>query len=97
MRADVHDELTLVRLLAGADAVVNLVGILHARDVGLLVGSRRAAFEQAELAQEFLHQRDAPAFRREALEQRARERRLAGAFGPQHRNDRAALDGRRLA
>jgi uncharacterized protein YbjT (DUF2867 family) len=29
VRADVHDELTLVRLLAGADAVVNLVGILH--------------------------------------------------------------------
>jgi uncharacterized protein YbjT (DUF2867 family) len=29
VRADVHDELTLARLLAGADAVVNLVGILH--------------------------------------------------------------------
>lgn len=27
--ADVHDEPTLARLLAGADAVVNLVGILH--------------------------------------------------------------------
>lgn len=29
VRADVHDEATLARLLAGADAVVNLVGILH--------------------------------------------------------------------
>ncbi len=28
-QADVHDEPTLTRLLAGADAVVNLVGILH--------------------------------------------------------------------
>jgi len=34
VRADVHDEATLVRLLTGADTVVNLVGILHgdARD-----------------------------------------------------------------
>lgn len=30
-QADVHDEPTLTRLLAGADAVVNLVGILHGR------------------------------------------------------------------
>jgi uncharacterized protein YbjT (DUF2867 family) len=29
VRVDVHDEATLLRLLAGADAVVNLVGILH--------------------------------------------------------------------
>ena len=29
IRADVHDETTLARLLAGADAVVNLIGILH--------------------------------------------------------------------
>ena len=29
VRADVHDEATLTRLLAGADAVVNLIGILH--------------------------------------------------------------------
>jgi uncharacterized protein YbjT (DUF2867 family) len=29
VQADVHDEPTLARLLAGADAVVNLVGILH--------------------------------------------------------------------
>ncbi|NMG75304.1 NAD-dependent epimerase/dehydratase family protein [Aromatoleum diolicum] len=29
--ADIHDPATLTRLLAGADAVVNLVGILHSR------------------------------------------------------------------
>ena len=29
VRADVHDEATLTRLLAGADVVVNLIGILH--------------------------------------------------------------------
>jgi len=31
VEADVHDPATLTRLLAGADAVVNLVGILHSR------------------------------------------------------------------
>ena len=31
MEADVHDPATLERLFAGADAVVNLVGILHSR------------------------------------------------------------------
>ncbi|CAL93112.1 complex I NDUFA9 subunit family protein [Azoarcus olearius] len=31
LEADVHDPVTLARLLEGADAVVNLVGILHSR------------------------------------------------------------------
>lgn len=31
VEADCHDEATLARLLAGADAVVNLVGVLHSR------------------------------------------------------------------
>jgi uncharacterized protein YbjT (DUF2867 family) len=31
VEADVHDEETLVRLVAGSEAVVNLVGILHSR------------------------------------------------------------------
>jgi len=37
---DVHDEATLIRLLAGADAVVNLVAILHGSE---------AAFEQVHV------------------------------------------------
>jgi len=32
LRADVHDEAQLARLVAGRDAVVNLVGILHGRE-----------------------------------------------------------------
>jgi len=32
VRCDVHDKAALSRVLAGADAVVNLVGILHGRD-----------------------------------------------------------------
>src|SRR5262245_54592011 len=32
LRADVHDAATLARLVAGADAVVNLVAILHGRE-----------------------------------------------------------------
>jgi len=31
VEADVHDEATLTRLMAGADAVINLVGVLHSR------------------------------------------------------------------
>jgi NADH dehydrogenase len=31
VEADVHDEATLARLMAGADAVINLVGVLHSR------------------------------------------------------------------
>ncbi len=38
--ADVHDEATLIRLLAGADALVNLVAILHGSE---------AAFEQVHV------------------------------------------------
>lgn len=30
-QADIHDQATLVRLMAGVDAVVNLVGVLHSR------------------------------------------------------------------
>lgn len=33
VEADVHDEATLVELMRGHDAVINLVGILHSRDV----------------------------------------------------------------
>jgi uncharacterized protein YbjT (DUF2867 family) len=35
VQADIHDEATLVRLMAGQDAVINLVGILHSRDFKL--------------------------------------------------------------
>jgi len=31
VEADVHDEATLTRLMAGVDAVINLVGVLHSR------------------------------------------------------------------
>ena len=31
VEADIHDAATLDKLLAGADAVVNLVGVLHSR------------------------------------------------------------------
>jgi NADH dehydrogenase len=33
VEADVHDPAVLVRLFRGVDAVINLVGILHSRDV----------------------------------------------------------------
>jgi NADH dehydrogenase len=32
VEADVHDEATLLSLMAGQDAVINLVGVLHSRD-----------------------------------------------------------------
>jgi len=35
VEADIHDEQTLVRLMAEHDVVINLVGILHSRDVKL--------------------------------------------------------------
>ncbi len=31
VEADIHDEATLVQLMRGVDAVINLVGVLHSR------------------------------------------------------------------
>lgn len=43
LEADVHDEQSLVGLMTGVDAVINLVGILHDRDAKQPYGKRFAA------------------------------------------------------
>jgi len=59
VEANVHDPLQLSRLLAGVDAVINLVGILNEKHVGRVdkPGARRGDFHQThvELPRKILH------------------------------------------
>lgn len=59
IEANVHDPLELSRLLAGVDAVINLVGILHEKHVGRVdkPSARRGDFHEAhvELPRKILH------------------------------------------
>ncbi|MCA1978361.1 MAG: complex I NDUFA9 subunit family protein [Thiobacillus sp.] len=59
IEADVHDTHELVRQFRGMDAVINLVGILHEKNVGRvdLPSARRGDFQQVhiELARKVVH------------------------------------------
>ena len=59
IEADVHDQQELIRQFRGMDAVINLVGILHERNVGRadLPSARRGDFQKVhiELTRKIIH------------------------------------------
>ena len=66
-------------------------------DAGLLVDARRARFGDAEIAQRLVDHRDFDAAPGERRADRARQHRLAGAFGAEQDDDEGAHAGTRAS